>query len=291
MTFLDNIFKTINEIRGAKDNFFLHSNISYVDLDSHDSEFITFMGVLKSWGKSSKEQVLSQSILKEHLDRLKEGLKLLQSSLPKDKIELLNESFNKLDSWINMQGDPPNLTSELSKKTFDEELDRVEILFKQFESEIKEIVVFPDTNTLISFPEPKLYLKLIKGAEITIIILPTVISELDKHKIFHKNEEFRTKVGSVIKRIKGYRKQGNILKGIKLENNSIILKMLASDPNFNSMPDWLDKDNNDDRIIAGVLEFQVRNLNSKCYLISGDINMLNKAELAGLKYFDNEDLE
>ncbi len=152
-------------------------------------------------------------------------------------------------------------------------------------SEDKEIVVIPDTNALIQKPQPKDYKYLTNSEQLTIIILPTVLSELDELKIKTTNPDFQKKVRSVIKRLKGYRNQGNLIDGVTLEK-SIKLKMIASEPNFDSTLSWLDRENNDDRIIASALEIQRDKPSSVVCLITSDINLQNKSEMARLSYLD-----
>ena len=46
---------------------------------------------------------------------------------------------------------------------------------------------------------------------------------------------------------------------------------------------WLDEDNCDDRIIASVLEVQSSNPTARVVLVTGDINLLNKADVARIE--------
>ena len=113
----------------------------------------------------------------------------------------------------------------------------------------------------------------------------SILSELDELKIKSSNQEFQKKVKSVIKRLKGYRNQGNLIKGVTVEK-SITLKMIASEPNFNKTLSWLVSENNDDRIIASALEIQRNNPSSAVCIVTSDINLQNKTEMASLCYFD-----
>ena len=98
------------------------------------------------------------------------------------------------------------------------------------------------------------------------------------------------KVKSVISRLKGYRKQGNILDGVTVEK-TITLKMVATEPDFSNTLNWLDSNNNDDRIIANALELQINRPSDNVIFVSSDINFQNKAELANLTIFDTDELE
>ena len=115
--------------------------------------------------------------------------------------------------------------------------------------------------------------------------MPTVLSELDKLKIVHRDDNFRKKVESVINRIKGYRTQGSLLNGVAVYK-TIVIKMIAKEPNFNNTLSWLDKNNNDDRFIASVIEYQVDNPSHRVFLVTSDINLQNKAEMAKLPFFE-----
>lgn len=286
MTFVSKIFEIISEIRVEKDVFFNNSNITSDDLNYRSQNVLFLGGTFTSWGQKTKEQTSSQLQLKSYFDNLKEWIKLSIPFIPKDELDDLLHSQQEIEYWINMEGRPPSLSPKSSIAAFDSELDKIESYFKLLEVPESDCVLFPDTNALISIPDPKDYMKFFSGKKISIIILPIVVSELDRHKLIHKSEEFRNKVSSVIRRIKGYRNQGDVLKGVNLEHGKVVLKMLASEPKYDAMPSWIDKGNNDDRIIASILDYQVKNMNSDCYLITRDINMLNKAELAGIKYYD-----
>lgn len=119
----------------------------------------------------------------------------------------------------------------------------------------------------------------------TIVLFPTVLTELDKLKIVHRDAEFRQKIISIINRIKGLRSQGRLLDGV-IVHKSILIKMVATEPDFEHTLHWLDNGNSDDRIIASALEIQVRNPSDTVILVSSDINLQNKAEMANLPYLE-----
>jgi predicted ribonuclease YlaK len=97
--------------------------------------------------------------------------------------------------------------------------------------------------------------------------------------------DFRKKVDSVIKRIKGFRQQGNMREGITV-NKTVTVKMQAEEPNFDETLSWLDRENADDRIIANALELQRKEPSSMVILVTADINYQNKAEAANLPFVE-----
>jgi predicted ribonuclease YlaK len=52
------------------------------------------------------------------------------------------------------------------------------------------------------------------------------------------------------------------------------------EPDMDNTLSWLDRDNCDDRIVASVLAVQAEHPNSKVTLVTGDINLQNKADAA-----------
>jgi predicted ribonuclease YlaK len=110
-------------------------------------------------------------------------------------------------------------------------------------------------------------------------LLPTVLGELDKLKIEHRNPEVREKARKVIDRIKGWRKQGALVDGITVDK-SIKVKAASREPDLKHTLSWLDASNNDDRIIASVFALQAESPSAHVILVSGDINLLNKADVA-----------
>jgi predicted ribonuclease YlaK len=160
-------------------------------------------------------------------------------------------------------------------------------LFKS--SNDPDIILVPDTNALIKAPDVGSYGAAVEHEKYTVIILPTVLSELDKLKTTHRNEDFRGKVESVIRRLKGMRQQGNMHEGV-IVNKVITVKMIAQEPDFNKTLSWLDPTNNDDRIVAATLEVQRGEPSSKVILISADINHQNKAEMANIPFIEPPDI-
>ena len=60
------------------------------------------------------------------------------------------------------------------------------------------VIVVPDTNSLIAVPDIAEYRSIAEQPEYTIIFVPTVLAELDKLKVTHRDQDFRDKVSSVI---------------------------------------------------------------------------------------------
>ncbi len=148
-----------------------------------------------------------------------------------------------------------------------------------------EIILIPDTNAIIGEPGPIHYKSIVSDNTFVFLLLPTVLAELDALKMNHRNPDFRKKVNKVITRIKGWRKQGGqggLLKGVTVDR-TVTVRTVASGPDMEHTLSWLDKDSSDDRIIASVLEVQADQPNARVVLVTGDINLLNKADAARIE--------
>ena len=62
-------------------------------------------------------------------------------------------------------------------------------------------------------------------------------------------------------------------------DRTITIKAIAIEPDMQDTLSWLDKENRDDRIIASVLEVQSSYPNALVVLVTGDVNLSNKADL------------
>jgi hypothetical protein len=82
-----------------------------------------------------------------------------------------------------------------------------------------EILVVADTDALLTAPDPVAYRGHIGHDSFTFVLLPTVLGELDRLKIEHRNPDVREKAQKAITRIKGWRRQGPLLSGIKVDGS------------------------------------------------------------------------
>jgi len=140
----------------------------------------------------------------------------------------------------------------------------------------------PDTNVFISNPNPHDYEV---NKKCSIILLPTVLGELDRLKVEHSNENVRNKAKTIIRNIKEYRRRGRLLDGVKI-TDKISAFTIATEPKFEDKPSWLDLKNKDDRFIASCFEVASKFPDSEISILTLDINMQNKADFAMFPYLD-----
>jgi predicted ribonuclease YlaK len=146
-------------------------------------------------------------------------------------------------------------------------------------------LLIPDTNVFIKNPNIHEY-RIIERCNI--VILPSVLSELDKLKIEHSNANVRKKANIAIRNIKEYRRRGSLFGGVKITDN-IAAFSIAAEPKFEGKPGWLDPNNQDDRFLASCFEVASNYPDSEIAIMTSDINMQNKAEFAFFDYLDPDE--
>ncbi|SRR5260370_10705934 len=251
---------------------------------------IAFVGHDYYWDTADEKQKHLQLKLLRKYSSWFEHLQMLFYGSPEATQKQIRDIDVRIRTWIEKKHvwNVPSTIDE-AKRIFRVQLQTYYALLQVFKtSDQVEIILVPDTNALIKAPDLASYGVAIGKAEYTVVILPTVLSELDKLKITHRNEEFRGKVESIIRRLKGLRQQGNMHEGV-IVSRVVSVKMIAQEPDFKRTLSWLDPTNNDDRIIAAILEVQREEPSSIVILVSADINHQNKAEMANLPYIEPPD--
>ena len=144
-----------------------------------------------------------------------------------------------------------------------------------------EFIVVPDTNALLKSADPSRYGKIVGRDSFTFILVPTVLSELDELKRSRRDRAVGDEAEKVIQRLKGFRMQGSVLEGVTVAK-TVTVKMIPTEPRMSDLPSWLNPDSKDDRIIASALEVQRDFPFAVVVLVTRDINLQNKAEMAFL---------
>lgn len=244
-----------------------------------------------SWGALSAEQINDQLAIKRDYDEWFEIVCSVFRTATNDLNQRIKEADQSLCSWIELSSnwslcrDPVSNERNLrdSAERFVKILEVLEV------GGASEIILIPDTNTIIGQPDPTPYEAIAGNPKFLFLLLPTVLAELDELKNHHRNPDFRKKVNKVIARVKGWRIQGSLRDGVTV-SGTITVKAVASDPDMQRTLKWLTNDNRDDRIIASVLEVQSNYPTARVLLVTGDINLLNKADIARIEVCESPKL-
>jgi hypothetical protein len=152
------------------------------------------------------------------------------------------------------------------------------------------VLLVPDTNSLVDQPDPTPYRSIAGRDDFRFVLLPPVLGELDELKIAHKNPDVRESAKRAITRIKGWRDQarrgGRTLNDGTVVDGSITVQSLHIEPDVKGSLSWLDASVADDRIIAAVLAVAAEHPAARVVLVTGDVNLQNKADAAMLETAD-----
>lgn len=169
-----------------------------------------------------------------------------------------------------------------AKKAIDELLDAISCLHDPAEG---SVVLVPDTNALIHSPAFQAWT--FDGLpKFEILLVPTLLSELDTLKNEHRNPDVRQKAQDVIRQIKEYRRRGSLNDGVVVVTNRIRLRASAVEPQVQEVLPWLSTASPDDRMLASCVEAMRAHPRSSVALVTGDINLQNKAEFALVPFIE-----
>lgn len=205
----------------------------------------------------------------------------LQASVPA-LIERFRDNRSVLSGLVN-QLDPTY--SEIGQRMLDFApalREQVAILTQAAFREAENLVV-PDTNVVLAVPELQ---QLAAGQlRVTVVLVPTVLRELDSLKVSSRPSSVRSKAIAAVRRLKEMRRRGDILKGVTLEG-TVRLRALPLEPKTSELVSWLDPSNMDDRLLASAMSVARRNLAGRTSLVTSDVNLQNKAAFAELPCFE-----
>ncbi len=231
----------------------------------------------------SAEQQGKQLLIKRRYDQWHELLQKLLSGAPIHITQNIHEADQQFRTWVEFSSNwslRPSHEENLSKLEDSSQALRciLDILTKDAEA---ATILVPDTNSLLATADPTQYRTLAKNVPFTFLLMPTILRELDELKMLHRNPEVRDKAKGVITRIKGWRHQGNLANGVTVDRD-ITVKAISREPQMEKSLSWLDSNVPDDRLIACLLETIAEYPTAHITLVTGDINLQNKADAAGI---------
>jgi predicted ribonuclease YlaK len=146
-------------------------------------------------------------------------------------------------------------------------------------------IIVPDTNALLYNPAIEDW-RFDEAPKFRLVLTPPVLSELDEFKVIHRVPAVRRKAERLIRQIKEYRRRGSLLEGVVLRGGVSYVSAIAAEPDMaNSLP-WLDKCSKDDRLLACVIELMRANPNAPGTLVTRDVNLQHKAEMAHVSFLE-----
>lgn len=244
------------------------------------------------WGPLDDPQRRRQRQLLESWPSLMERIRLLLGSDPSATHQRLDELDTFVIRWLDRPSDVfdftiPKLIPE-AKERFRAELAGCYELLDSLGQSTGATTVVPDTNVLIRSPDIARYDRVLGVSAYTVVLVPPVLAELDALKVGRISPTVHEKARKFSERIKEWRRRGELHRGVKVQGQ-VAVRTEGREPSFEASLSWLDPTVADDRIIACVLEVQRRYPTDRVVLLTGDVNLLAKADMAGIPTADTPD--
>lgn len=255
------------------------------EIRNDPDSMVIWGGPTHYWGRPDGRQKRLQMPLLEEYRAWYERLSLLLRTVPAELRSQIEETNVFVLRWIEKESDwsIPEAIDEAGA-VFTEHVQPFRAFLDLFDTDTPHAcILVPDANALIATPDPWNYRSTAGSSQYKFVILPTVLEELDRLKMEHRDPAFSYKVGGVVTRLKGLRSQGDILAGVTV-HKTVTVQMIAAEPRFEETLQWLDPTNRDDRILAGALEIQRGHPAAVVILVTGDLNLQNKAAMAGMPF-------
>jgi len=248
---------------------------------NYSGEGVLFVAPDHHWVERTPAQQHAHLTLTRRYKQLVELMTVLIRGAPPDLAEQLTDADGSFVTWLELGS---NWSLTIDKKSNEQEIRNAAARLQAVIAVLSagprdELILIPDTNALLASADPAAYRGIAAADAFQLLLLPTVLSELDELKVLHRNPEVRDKAKRVVTRIKGWRAQGPLLEGVRVDR-TITVRAVHNEPRVADSLSWLDADNADDRIIASVLDIQATSPSAHVVLVTGDINLQNKADAA-----------
>ncbi len=229
-------------------------------------------------GKRLQVQLLPE------IDQFASVIKAITSNMPETVQAQLSDAVVAIRNAVEQDKNTWWNSPEEAAKGFGSHLDEISAtLGEYFDTAPESIMAVADTNALLANPDIERWT--FDGVEsFEIVIVPTVLAELDGHKVNHRNPDVRDKASSLIQRFKEYRRRGPLGKGVPIVKGRISLRTVAIEPDMNRTLPWLDQRNADDRFLASTIEIIRQQPAARTFVVTSDINLQNKAEVASVPF-------
>jgi len=236
------------------------------------------------WNELPPEGKQIQARLLPEVDRLAELTRALARNLPGSSSQKLHAALDTIREAVEQDRATFWQTRDEAVDGFSKLIDQVMAMLTEYYGTSSSIaLVIPDTNALLAEPDIEQW-QFEDKDHFTIILTPTVLSELDEHKVNHRNPDVREKASKLIRKIKEYRRRGSLHQGVPIVTDRVSLQAIAHEPDMSESISWFDATNADDRFLATALEVIRANPGATVFVVTSDINMQNKAEVAGIPF-------
>lgn len=252
---------------------------------------VVFIAPDWAWADPTDELRRLQMKLVPRFEEWRERYNLLFRTAPMELQEEAKETLGRIRVWLARDGGgwtgwdvPQNITKAkaIQAERFAKLRQLLDVVAPQ-STESGPVIALPDTSSLIDAPDLGRYAKALRVPSLDLFLVPAVLSELDSLKDQGKTQDVREKARRAIGAIKSIRERGSLLQGVDLEGGVRVVSR-PQEPRFDDLPGNLDRSVPDDRLLAAAFELQRDYPTAAVVLVTGDVNLQTKAELAQIPF-------
>ena len=287
-TVADNLQEMAAEIENLLEKLLLNQSSIYQRFVTNDRS-PTVIGLnLYAYQDLGEKGRQIQGKLLERYRRFYSLLATLLSEQPKDTLQTLSRLDKKLTETIEQQPTDHKTVQEALEEAKRLLIGQVALLKRLYDVSAGEPVYVLDTSALIHNPNLEKW-AFADTPRFTLVLLPTVLAELDSLKTEHHNRDVRDKAKKIIRMMKEYSRRGSLADGVPLVKGRSSVVAIAVDPDMSTTLPWLHSDVPDDRILANTIEIMRSRPRTPVVLITADFNLQNKASFARIPALDPPD--
>lgn len=261
------------------------SVIRNIDLNRPGSQVVSIGAAKWGWEKDESLVAVRTELLRDLNEWLALFVLLHRSPLPETS-KRIDRCTKRLRVWLDRSSNRSVPSSiEKAKEIASGLFDELRALIDLSTAGPTDLVAIPDTNVLLKYPAAERYASALGTQNYTVVLIPTVLSELDELKDRGRTPEVRDAASKAVKRIKGYRDRGSLQNGVKVAGN-VSLRAEHRESRCGDILDWLDPSVPDDRILAAALDLQGRQPACAVVLVTGDVNLQNKAAAVAMAFVE-----
>lgn len=252
---------------------------------------VVFIAPDWAWTDPTDELRRIQMKLVPRFDEWQERYKLLFRTAPEELREQVEETTGQIRVWLARDGggwtgwDIPRDIAKakaIQSERFAKLRQLLDVVAPQ-SAEAGAVIALPDTSSLIDASDLRQYAKALGAPSVDLFLVSSVLAELDSLKDQGKTQDVREKACAAIRAIKSIRERGSLLQGVELETGVRVFSR-PQEPRFDGLPGNLDRSVPDDRLLAAAFELQRDHPTATVVLVTGDVNLQTKAELAQVPF-------
>lgn len=252
---------------------------------------VVFIAPDWAWTDPTDELRRMQMKLVPQFDDWREHYGLLFRTAPEELRDQVKETTNRIHVWLARDGGgwtgwdvPADIAKAkaIQAEGFAKLRQLLEVVAPE-SAEAGAVIALPDTSSLIDAPDLRQYAKALGVASVDLFLVPAALSELDSLKDQGKTQEVREKARRAGLAIKAIRERGSLLHGVEIEGGVRVFSR-PQEPRFDDLPGHLDPSVPDDRLLAAAFELQREHPTAAVVLVTRDVNLQTKAELARIPF-------